>query len=118
MRYRRAHRVPFVSYDSPSLYRRTYIAHEPTDQDTPERGLAGSEISVLVRKELGCIPILLREPLEMRYLYDLPLEDMARRLGITIAATKSRLHRAQTYLRARMVRHCGKRGPVSLMGMA
>ena len=118
MRYRRTHRVPFVSYDSPSSNGETYMAHEPTERETPEQGLAGTEIGKLVRKELGCIPFLLRVPLEMHYLNDIPLEDVAERLGITVAATKSRLHRAQRYLRERMLRHCGKRGPATLIRVA
>src|SRR5882724_8890785 len=70
MRYRRAHRIPFVSYDSPSITGDTYLAHEPADRDTPEQGLAGTEVSELLLKELGCIPYLLRLPLEMRYLHE------------------------------------------------
>ena len=32
--------------------------------------------------------------LALRYYLDLPVEEVARILGITVAATKSRLHRA------------------------
>ena len=38
----------------------------------------------------------------------------ARRLGITIAATKSRLYRGHMYLRDRMLPHCGRRGAATL----
>jgi DNA-directed RNA polymerase specialized sigma24 family protein len=42
------------------------------------------------------------------------LDEVASHLGITVGATKSRLHRGQEYLRARMMRHCGKRGLATL----
>jgi RNA polymerase sigma-70 factor (ECF subfamily) len=118
MKYRRAHRIIFVSYDASSATGETYIAHEPRDKNTPEQDFSGSEVSQLLRKEIACIPIRLRIPLEMRYLKELSFEDMAERLGITVSATKSRLHRAQTYLKDRMLRHCGKRGPATLMRAA
>ncbi len=35
-----------------------------------------------------------REVLALRYFLDLPVEEVARVLGISVAATKSRLHRA------------------------
>lgn len=115
MRYRRARRLQFVSYDAVSPDGDWYVAYQPTTTDTPEQGLGDSEIKQVLLLELGRIPILLRTPLELRYVNDLSLEDVARRLGISVAATKSRLHRAQTYLRDRMLRHCGIRGPASLV---
>lgn len=118
MRYRRARRLPFVSYDSVGPEGEAYFVHEPTDPDTPEQGVGLSEIRGVLRQELARIPILLRIPLEMRYISELPLDVMADRLGITVAATKSRLHRAQSYLKNRMLRHCGRRGAGTLVRVA
>jgi RNA polymerase sigma-70 factor (ECF subfamily) len=118
MRYRRSRRVRFVSYESVGQEGEAYFIHEPPDPYTPEQGLGLSELHDVLRHELAHIPILLRIPLEMRYVSELPLEVMADRLGITVAATKSRLHRAQCYLKDRMLRHCGKRGAGTLVRAA
>jgi hypothetical protein len=40
---------------------------------------------------------------------------LAASLGITVAAVKSRLLRARAELRQRMLRHCTRTGPWSLM---
>lgn len=118
MRYRRSRRVRFVSYESAGHEGQAYVTHEPTDPQTPEQGVGLSELHDVLRQELARIPIFLRIPLEMRYVSELPLEVMADRLGITVAATKSRLHRAQSYLKDRMLRHCGKRGAGTLVRVA
>ena len=118
MRYRRARRLPFVSYESVGPEGETYFAHEPTDHDTPEQDLGFKEIHGVLRQELARLPIILRRPLEMRYISELPLDVMADRLGITIPATKSRLHRAQLYLKKSMLRHYGRRGAGTLVRVA
>lgn len=41
-----------------------------------------------------------REVVVLRYLADLPLDEVARSLGIPVGTVKSRLHHALTYLRA------------------
>jgi RNA polymerase sigma-70 factor (ECF subfamily) len=110
MRHRRMRRMRFVPYDAVTPEGDAYIAHHPIERRTPEQSWGRAELDIVVQIELHRIPPLLRFPLELRYLQDLPLEDVARRLGISIPATKSRLHRAQGYLRERMARHCGVRG--------
>jgi hypothetical protein len=51
----------------------------------------------------------------MREVEELSVSDLAARLGITVAAVKSRLQRARTELRRRMLRHCTQTGPWTLM---
>jgi RNA polymerase sigma-70 factor (ECF subfamily) len=43
-----------------------------------------------------------RDVLVLRELYELPGDDVARRLGISLAAMKSRLHRARARIRAEL----------------
>lgn len=114
MRYRRRRRVQFVSYDALNAEGDWYTAFEPTAKETPEDGVGESEVKVMLAFELRRIPILLRKPLEMYVVRGLSLDEVASHLGITVGATKSRLHRGQEYLRARMMRHCGKRGLATL----
>jgi RNA polymerase sigma-70 factor (ECF subfamily) len=65
--------------------------------------------------EIRRIPPLLREVIVMRDVEELPMHDLAARLGITVPAAKSRLLRARAELRQRMLRHCTRTGPWTLM---
>jgi RNA polymerase sigma-70 factor (ECF subfamily) len=118
MRHRRMRRIRFVAYDAVTPEGEAYIAHHAIEGRTPAQNVGRSELDSVLQFELHRIPPLLRFPLELRYLQDLPLEDVAQRLGISLSATKSRLHRAQGYLRNRMIRHCGVRGAGTLMRVA
>jgi RNA polymerase sigma-70 factor, ECF subfamily len=115
MRYRRAQRVHFVSYEAIGSEGEWYAAHEPVHIETPEHLLGREELRAVLRNELHRVPSFLRAPLEMRYLQDRSLEEVAGILGISVAAAKSRLHRGQGYLKDRMLHHCGKRGAATLM---
>ena len=110
MHCRRERRVRFVSYDALTPDGASYASHQPVDTRTPEGGFGSAEVAEVVRRELRCIPASLRAPLELRHLHDLSIDEIAGRLGISVSATKSRLHRAQGYLRERVLRHCGGRG--------
>ena len=114
MRYRRMRRKPLVFFDRYNLNGSGYTVYEPTDSETPESEVARDELRGVLRGELRLIPPLLRVPLELRYMEGQSIENVAMVLGISIAAAKSRLHRAHSYLRERMLRHCGHRGPASL----
>ena len=110
MRLRQMRRLPLVPSESVNSAGEVYVAHEAIYLETPERVLGEAEVRNLVRSEVKNIPAFLRSPLELHFIHDLSVEEVARSLNISIPATKSRLHRAQRYLRARMLRHCGLRG--------
>lgn len=114
MHYRRVRRVHFVSYETAGSDGEWYALHEPVQTETPECSLGREQLNQLLRTEIRRIPLFLRAPLEMRYLQDRSLEEVASTLGISVAATKSRLHRAQGYLKDRMLPHCGRRGAATL----
>jgi RNA polymerase sigma-70 factor, ECF subfamily len=88
--------------------------YEATTRDTPEIDLGRREVSQAVRRELRSVPPLLRIPIELHYMDELPVKEVARQLGLTIAAAKSRLHRGHLYLRDRMLKHVPRRGAASL----
>jgi len=71
----------------------------------PEGLLAFHQLTGVLRKEIGCIPHLLRDVMLLRDVNGLPMTDVASQLGISIPAAKSRLVRARTELRSRMTRH-------------
>lgn len=115
MRLRRAGRIRFISYDNLTPDGETYTAYTAVDYRTPEIDHGGAEVNKLLRNEVERLPKVLRIPLELYYLHDVPIVEIARQLNLSIAATKSRLHRAQIFLRDRMTRHCGARGSGTLL---
>ncbi len=85
------------------------------DRPSPEETLGRSEVLKRLQNEMRRIPPLLRHVLELRDLSELPMPEVAERLGISIPAAKSRLLRARQELRNRMAKHCGRLGPATLV---
>jgi len=84
----------------------------------PEDQLGLDELVKLLRTEVSRIPPLLRNVMLLRDLEQLSMPDVASRLGLSVPAAKSRLMRARMELRSRIVKHCGRKGPGTLMQMA
>jgi RNA polymerase sigma-70 factor (ECF subfamily) len=85
---------------------------------TPEKLVGTRELSALLQREIRRIPPLLRRVFELREIDELPMPEVAERLGISIAAAKSRLLRARAELRERLTRYCGSNGLGALIGNA
>jgi RNA polymerase sigma-70 factor (ECF subfamily) len=84
----------------------------------PEEQVGVDEVIKLLRREVSRIPPLLRNVMLLRDLDQLPIPDVAARLGLSIPAVKSRLMRARLELRSRITKHCGRKGPGTLIQMA
>lgn len=84
----------------------------------PEDALGLDEVLVLLRREVSRMPPLLRNVMLLRDLDQLPMPDVASRLGLSVPAAKSRLMRARTELRSRVTKHCGRKGAGTLMQVA
>jgi RNA polymerase sigma-70 factor (ECF subfamily) len=114
MRLRQARRFPTVrnSWQNPEGISSFF---EGTDAATPELELGQKQVRQLLRRELRSIPPLLRTPIELHYLEEMPVKKIARRLGLSTAATKSRLHRGQAYLRDRMMKHIPEGGSAAFV---
>jgi len=80
----------------------------PSPSADPEHELLDHELKDVLQREIRRIPPLLRNVLMLRDVQELPMQDVADRLHITVPAAKSRLLRARTELRARVMRHCRK----------
>lgn len=78
-----------------------------TSDPGPEEQFASEEMRTLIRREIAFLPPLLRDPLILRDLDQLPIEVVAMRLDSSVPAVKSRLLRARTELRKRLERHLG-----------
>lgn len=83
----------------------------------PEEQFGREEVVRLLRREVSRIPPLLRHVMLLRDLDQLPMPDVAVRLGLSIPAAKSRLMRARTELRSRIMKHCGRKGAGTLIQM-
>ena len=80
----------------------------------PEDELGSQQLGNLLRTELSRVPPLLRGVMVLYDVEGLAMPDVAARLGLSIPAAKSRLMRARVEMRARLSKHCGRRGCGSL----
>jgi len=74
----------------------------PADDPTPEASLARRQLKHVLDRAIAALPELYRAVYEMRDIEDLPGYEVARKLGISRAAMKSRLHRARDLVRAHL----------------
>lgn len=114
MRLRQLKRAKFYYIDDLQLGEEVATLELPDEADSPEEQLAKLEVSDLLKKEIGRIPPLLRNVFLMRDVEERPMEEVAERLGISVAAAKSRLLRARLELRARLGKHTGSLGVAAL----
>ena len=89
-----------------------------SQRSDPEDTLGLNEVLVLLRREIQRMPPLLRNVMLLRDLDQLPMPDVANRLGLSVPAAKSRLMRARAELRSRVTKHCGRKGAGTLMQVA
>jgi RNA polymerase sigma-70 factor, ECF subfamily len=73
--------------------------HVPSPQPSAESQVVQRDLERCVKGALAALPDTFREVLELRDMQGLTAPEAARRLGITVAALKSRLHRARRLLR-------------------
>jgi len=113
MRLRQMRRARFAYIDDPEG--EDIAARDLRDlRPTPETLLGVSEVAAVLQQEIKHTPPLLRNVFLLRDVENKAMPEVAARLGISVAAAKSRLLRARTELRSRMRRHCGEIGPATL----
>jgi len=115
MRLRQIRRARFLYVDAPPAGTEHACFALRDSAATPEQSTARRELDDLVRREIGLIPPLLRQALVLRELRELPMPQVARELGISLVAAKSRLLRARQELRSRLENRCGPFGSSGLM---
>jgi RNA polymerase sigma-70 factor (ECF subfamily) len=114
MRLRQTRRARFVYMDDPLVGAEKPIELKDSSA-SPEVKLGKREIAQVLDHEIQRIPPLLRNVFLLRDVQELPMQDVAERLGISVAAAKSRLLRARIELRQRLEKHCGRLGPATLL---
>jgi RNA polymerase sigma-70 factor (ECF subfamily) len=116
MRIREARNSRFVYLDeSNDSNVRLELVGQSAD---PEDDLGVEEVVTLLRREVSRIPPLLRNVMLLRDLDQIPMPDVAVRLGVSVPAAKSRLLRARTELKSRITKHCGRKGAATLTHMS
>jgi RNA polymerase sigma-70 factor (ECF subfamily) len=82
---------------------------------SPESMLGVNQVAAVLALEIQRTPPLLRHVFLLRDVENKPMPEVAAKLGISVAAAKSRLLRARAELRGRMQRHFGEMGAATLM---
>lgn len=105
MLLRRRSRIRLVHFDDVHPDREMGIAQIRSTCANPEQQFGKREILCALRIEIRRIPPLFRQMLLLGELEELPMRELAAKLGISLGAAKSRLARARGELRQRMLRH-------------
>jgi RNA polymerase sigma-70 factor (ECF subfamily) len=114
MRLRQTRRAKFLYIDDTMIGEEVGTLELPATDMTPEQELGKQEVATVLQKEINRIPPLLRNVFLLREVQQLPMPDVAERLGISVAAAKSRLLRARLELRERLSKHEGRLGVATL----
>ena len=114
MRLRRQRRAQFLYLDDVRVGEDRGVLELADTECGPESRFGSGEVGDLLRTEIGRIPPLLRRVFTLRDVDELPMPEVAEKLGISVAAAKSRLLRARAELRVRMEKHCGAKGVATL----
>lgn len=115
MRLRKSKRAKWIYIDEVQVGDEVLTLELPDVRRSPERELGQSEVAAVLNREICRIPPLLRNVFLLRDIHEMPMPDVAEKLGISVAAAKSRLLRARIELRSRMEKHFGRLGPATLM---
>ncbi|HYW45377.1 MAG TPA: sigma-70 family RNA polymerase sigma factor [Bryobacteraceae bacterium] len=107
MRLRKARKASFLYLDEGADEGNVGVMELPDRGPTPEAELGRREMSAILHREVRRMPPILRSVLVLRDLDELPMDEVAVRLGITLVAAKSRLMRARAELRQRLERQFG-----------
>lgn len=115
MRLRQARRAKFCYLDDGPVGDTAAMLELEDNRRSPEQAVGQAEVAQRLHAEIQRIPPLLRHVFLLRDVQEKPMPEVARQLGISVAAAKSRLLRARAELRNRMRRHHGEMGPAALM---
>ncbi len=110
MRLRQTRRARFLFLDDTLIGEDRGTLELVDSTRGPEAEVGGKELSTILQREIRRIPPLLRNVFVLRDVDELPMPLVAERLGISVAAAKSRLLRARLELRNRLQKHCGPSG--------
>jgi RNA polymerase sigma-70 factor (ECF subfamily) len=108
LRRRRPGHVSFEQSQSPEPNAEPMAIPDVSAQPLDE--LLDGETREVLAKEVDLLPASEREVFVLRDIMEQSNSDVAQELGLTVAAVKSRLHRARLHLRDRVNRYFKERG--------
>jgi RNA polymerase sigma-70 factor, ECF subfamily len=108
MRLRQSKRASFLYLDQATIGDEVGTLELPDGGQNPEQQLANQQAASVLDREIHRIPPLLRNVFLLRDIDQLPMPSVAEKLGISVAAAKSRLLRARIELKTRLEKHYGK----------
>jgi RNA polymerase sigma-70 factor (ECF subfamily) len=114
MRLRQVRRAKFLFLDDTMIGEERGTLELVDGGLTPEANVGGKQLRTLLQREISRIPPLLRSVFVLREVDEMPMPEVAEKLGISVAAAKSRLLRARLELRQRLEKHCGVHGHATL----
>jgi RNA polymerase sigma-70 factor, ECF subfamily len=114
MRLRKDRRARFLYLDEGVANEEVARLELPDLARNPEQVTGQAELAEVLQCEIGRIPPLLREVFLLREVEQLPMPDVAKRLGISVAAAKSRLLRARLELRTKLSKYGGRLGAATM----
>jgi RNA polymerase sigma-70 factor, ECF subfamily len=79
-------------------------------EENPEQLYAKKEAQVILDQAIAALPVIYRAVFLLKDVENLPMDEVARSLGISVPAAKSRLIRARLELRESLGRHFRKKG--------
>ena len=115
MRLRQLRRANFLFIDDTQIGEERGTLELVDHTPGPDAELSTGELSRLLLREIRRIPPLLRKVFLLRDVQELDMPEVARQLGISVPAAKSRLLRAREELRSRLVKHFGESGLTALV---
>jgi RNA polymerase sigma-70 factor, ECF subfamily len=100
----RARRRPTISLDYIPSGEDSITLDLPDCGPNPEQHCGDSELELTLHRLINTLPSAFRSVVVTRYLQEMSVEETANSLGLSVAATKSRLTRARRYLQRRLGR--------------
>jgi RNA polymerase sigma-70 factor (ECF subfamily) len=100
----RARRRPTISLNYVTSGEDSITLDLPDSGPNPEQHYGNSELELTLHRVINTLPSTLRSVVVTRYLQERSVEETANSLGLSVAATKSRLARARRYLQQRLSR--------------
>lgn len=115
MRLRKVKRAKLFYMDDTQVGEDVVTLELRDDSPSPEDELGDREVAEVLENEINRIPPLLRKVFLLRDVEEVEMPEVAKQLGISVAAAKSRLLRARLELRERLQKHQSSLGAASLM---
>ncbi len=115
MRLRQSRRAKFAYIDDTQVGEEIMTLELRDRRCSPEEVVGQSQVAELLSLEIRRTPPLLRNVFLLRDVQQLPIQEVADYLGISVAAAKSRLLRARAELRSRLRRRFGEMGRATLL---